>query len=182
MTFINKYSFIEDPDAKNAIIHASKLRAQILQDRSIISRDKYKKKYIDEAVHGQSKNSRQDIKSTKPERRVAFALRGLGLTAWREYKIIGHYFDFYVELPNAESGVLIEVDGEFWHKEKLEEAKYLAQKKNFFNDIVKNAIASAKGIPLIRIREGLINSLDGEQLRDELRNKITEALNTNGRE
>jgi very-short-patch-repair endonuclease len=169
MRFINKFAYIKDPDAKNAMAEAAKLRAQIMNGKGI-STDEYKKKYIEEVLYGQSKNARQNAIGTRPERKVGFALKGLGLKVWKEYKVIGHYYDYY--LPDL--NILVEVDGVFWHPESLEEAKYVSQKNNYFNDIVKNAIASAKGIPLIRIREDKINQLDGQGLRDELDRLIQE--------
>lgn len=170
MKFVNKYAYIKDSEAKKAMAEAAKLRSQIMNAKGL-STDEYRKKYIDEVVFGQDKNARKNATSTRPERKVGFALKGLSLRVWKEYKVIGHYYDFY--LPDLD--ILIEVDGIFWHPEKLEEAKYLSQKNNYFNDIVKNAIASAKGIPLIRIREDRINELNGEELRGELARLIQEA-------
>jgi hypothetical protein len=182
MRFINKFAYIKDPNAKQAMAEAAKLRAQIMNGKGI-SADEYKKRYIEEILYGQDKNARQNAIGTRPERKVGFALKGLGLRVWKEYKVIGHYFDFYVEsYGNKFGGVLIEVDGEFWHPLSLDEAKYISQKNNFINDIVKNAIAKAKGIPLVRIRENEINKMDGDQLRQELKKRIEFALSMDGNE
>jgi len=45
------------------------------------------------------------------------------------------------------------VDGEFWHKQSLNECKYTFQTMNFYNDLHKNDIAKKHNIPLLRIRE-----------------------------
>lgn len=66
-----------------------------------------------------------------------------------QYEIEYKLFDAY--LPDY--NVLLEFDGEFWHKLTIEECKYSFQVQSFYNDQLKNDIAKKKNIPLYRIRE-----------------------------
>lgn len=70
----------------------------------------------------------------------------------KKYELGGKIYDAYIPDKN----ILLEFDGEFWHKQNLEECKYSYQKDCYFNDIVKNQIAEKCGIKLIRIRENSI--------------------------
>lgn len=66
-----------------------------------------------------------------------------------QYEIEYKLFDAY--LPDF--NILLEFDGEFWHKLTIEECKYDFQINSFYNDQLKNDIAKSKNIPLYRIRE-----------------------------
>ena len=61
----------------------------------------------------------------------------------------GKLFDAYL----IEYNILLEFDGEFWHKSSLEECMYDFQKESFYNDQIKNSIAKKHDITLYRIRE-----------------------------
>lgn len=65
-----------------------------------------------------------------------------------EYKIDDRFFDIY--LPNK--NILIELDGDFWHKTELTECKYDFQIYNYYNDRLKDKIAKDNDIELIRIK------------------------------
>jgi hypothetical protein len=67
----------------------------------------------------------------------------------KKYELDGKVYDAY--LP--ERNILIEIDGDFWHKQTLDECKYKYQTESYYNDIVKNDIAKNNNMRLIRIRE-----------------------------
>ena len=64
-----------------------------------------------------------------------------------EWLNIKKYYDFY--LPNY--NILIEYDGDYWHKNSLEECENDLQINNFKNDRLKDKIAQELGYKLIRI-------------------------------
>ena len=76
-------------------------------------------------------------------------LKDLNVFYVPQYRIEGRYYDAY--LP--EQKVLLEFDGSFWHKEKVEDCKYDFQLKNMESDKLKNKIAKEKGMKIIRIKE-----------------------------
>lgn len=67
----------------------------------------------------------------------------------KKYELNGKIYDAYLPKYN----VLIEIDGEFWHKNSLEECKYKFQVESFHNDKEKEKIALNNGLKLIRIKE-----------------------------
>jgi G:T-mismatch repair DNA endonuclease (very short patch repair protein) len=67
----------------------------------------------------------------------------------KQYELDGKLFDAYL----VEYNILLEFDGEFWHKLSLEECMYDFQKESFYNDQIKNSIAKKHNITLYRIRE-----------------------------
>jgi len=73
----------------------------------------------------------------------------------REFKINGKFYDYYI--PNY--NLLIEVDGEYWHPKglKLEEMDKI-QKKNYYNDKLKNRVAKKNNYLLKRFWVGDIKS------------------------
>lgn len=70
----------------------------------------------------------------------------------KKYELCGKVYDAYLPDKN----ILIEMDGDFWHKLTLEECKYKYQVDSYYNDILKNQIAEKNGYKLIRIRENNI--------------------------
>lgn len=66
-----------------------------------------------------------------------------------QYELEFRWFDAY--LPDY--GVLMEFDGDFWHKDSIDECKYDFQKKSYKSDQHKNEIAKKHGLRLIRIKE-----------------------------
>ena len=70
----------------------------------------------------------------------------------KKYELDGKIYDAYIPDKN----ILLEFDGEFWHKQSLEECKYKYQIESYYNDILKNQIAEKHGIKLIRIKENFI--------------------------
>lgn len=174
MKWINKYSLL-DEEARATIREVKRLKNQMVELKDLFSPAYYRRKFAEENVPELKKDNhkRKDADQTHPERSVEYALRAIGYEFNREFKLIGRYYDFY--LPDI--NILIEVDGEFWHPESLDEAKYNSQKKNFFNDIIKDALAEAENIPLIRIRENRILELSAEELQGELERLITDKIN-----
>ena len=85
------------------------------------------------------------------EEQIAEILDTLGIEWEREkplkYQTGWRYYDFHL----IEHGILIEVDGEYYH-DKREKASYviLMAKKN---DGIKNWLAKARGYKMIRIKE-----------------------------
>lgn len=67
----------------------------------------------------------------------------------KQYELDGKLFDAYL----TEYNILLEFDGEFWHKSSLEECIYDFQKESFHNDEIKTTIAKNHNIHLYRIRE-----------------------------
>lgn len=81
----------------------------------------------------------------------------------KQYLLNNKLYDAYLPKYN----ILLEFDGEFWHKTTLQECKYKIQIDSYYNDILKNEIAKKHNIKLFRIRESenpirileIINSL-----------------------
>ena len=67
----------------------------------------------------------------------------------KQYELNGKIFDAHL----SDLNLLFEFDGDFWHKQTLEECKYSFQSLNYYNDLAKNEIAKKHNIPLFRIRE-----------------------------
>jgi hypothetical protein len=67
----------------------------------------------------------------------------------KQYEIEYKLYDAF--LPDYH--ILLEFDGEFWHKKTLNECQYDFQITSYHNDILKNEIAKEHNIPLFRIRE-----------------------------
>jgi hypothetical protein len=72
-----------------------------------------------------------------------------GIRFEKRYELDQKQYDAY--LPDY--NVIIEFDGDFWHKQTLYECKYNFQTFNFYNDQRKNEIARKHNIPLFRIHE-----------------------------
>jgi hypothetical protein len=67
----------------------------------------------------------------------------------KQYELNYKLFDAYL----IDYDILLEFDGDFWHKQTLEECKYNFKKESYYNDIHKNEIAKKYNIPLYRIKE-----------------------------
>lgn len=67
----------------------------------------------------------------------------------RQYELEWKFYDAY--LPDY--NILLEFDGDFWHKNSLEECQYPFQVSSYHNDIQKNNIAKKHNIVLFRLRE-----------------------------
>lgn len=65
-----------------------------------------------------------------------------------QYELNGKYYDAY--LPDY--NILLEFDGDFWHKSSLSECRYKVQKRNYKNDRYKDSLAKNKGYKLIRVK------------------------------
>lgn len=76
-------------------------------------------------------------------------LTSCGIKFEKRYELDQKQYDAY--LPDYH--ILVEFDGEFWHKKTLDECVYNFQTFNFYNDRRKNEIAQKHNIPLFRIRE-----------------------------
>lgn len=86
---------------------------------------------------------------TSLEKKLYKFLDDNGIRYTRQYELCGKLFDAYL----TEYNILLEFDGEFWHKKTLEECIYDFQKTSFYNDKLKTKIASDHNISLYRIRE-----------------------------
>lgn len=86
---------------------------------------------------------------TKLETKMYNFLSTSNIQFQKRYEIEQRQYDAYLPDHN----ILLEFDGEFWHKKTLEECKYSFQIFNFYNDRHKDEIAKKYGIPLFRIRE-----------------------------
>jgi very-short-patch-repair endonuclease len=88
---------------------------------------------------------------TKPEKYIMDFLKKRNIHLICEYPIewlnIKKYYDFYLPSYN----ILIEYDGDYWHKNSLEECENDLQINNFRNDRLKDKIAQELGYKLIRI-------------------------------
>jgi very-short-patch-repair endonuclease len=87
-------------------------------------------------------------KQTQPEKDYEMDLIANKIKYISEYKVDGKFFDFYLVAENK----LVEIDGEFYHTETLDECRCDFQERNYFNDIKKNEIAKNNGYKLQRIR------------------------------
>ena len=173
MRFTNTNEFLHE-ETRKILRDVKKVKGEVLVIKDLIRPSYYKKKFLEENVDELKKDNhkRKNSKSTHPERLIEYALTAINHRFHKEFKLIGHYYDFYL----MDENILIEVDGEFWHPESLDEAKYKMQKKNYFNDIVKDALAASENIPLIRIRENRIYELKADELQEELQTLINEKI------
>jgi len=99
---------------------------------------------------------------TKLEKRMYEFLEKNNIQYQKQYELDYKLYDAYL----LEYNILLEFDGEFWHKLSLTECVYPFQKNSFYNDLKKNKIAKDHNIPLFRIRE------------NELPEKILECINS----
>jgi len=86
---------------------------------------------------------------TSLERKYYMMLKEMNVFYVAQYPMGGRFYDAYLPDEN----VLLEFDGSFWHKEKIEDCKYDCQKKNLRVDKLKNDMAKEKGMRIIRIKE-----------------------------
>lgn len=94
---------------------------------------------------------RMDKNPTAPEKSFALMLEELGIEYETQKIVGGKIYDFYIPVKN----MLIEVDGDYWHsKDKELKEMTMVQKKTFYNDLRKNAIAKNFGYELERVWEG----------------------------
>lgn len=96
---------------------------------------------------------------TNLERKYYLMLKELDVFYVPQYPMGGRFYDAF--LPDR--NILLEFDGSFWHKEKLEDCKYDFQKKSMKVDALKNSMAKEKGIKIIRIKEN--EPITKEQLK-----------------
>jgi very-short-patch-repair endonuclease len=107
------------------------------------------------------------------EQMVADILDGLKVEYEREkpLKYINgyRYYDFCL----FEHGILIEVDGEYWHAKRGKPSYTILMAKK--NDYVKNWLAKKEGYSLIRIKESQLkeeHSLIGEIISEEIKKNL----------
>lgn len=99
-------------------------------------------------IEGMAK--KMDKNPTAPEKSFAELLKELNVEFETQKIVGGKIYDFYI----PEKNILLEVDGDYWHA-KDKELKDMSpmQKKSFYNDIKKNAIAKNNGFELERVWE-----------------------------
>jgi len=86
---------------------------------------------------------------TKLEKKMYKFLDLNNIKYQKQYELEYKLYDAYL----LDYNILLEFDGEFWHKLSIEECAFPFQKNSFYNDITKNGIAKQHNIPLFRIRE-----------------------------
>ena len=120
------------------------------------------KRYNKKAVERMRRKMRENSNASPPnrkkqpmsdlERMVADMLDDLKIEWEREKPLQymrGHwrYYDFHL----IEHGVLIEVDGSYWHDSRDKPSYVIMMAKK--NDMIKNWLAKKEGYELIRIKE-----------------------------
>ena len=85
----------------------------------------------------------------KFERRLYLVLETEKIKYVPQFEVGGKYYDAY--LPDY--NVLLEFDGDYFHKQTYAECVYPIQKRNLKNDKRKDFIAKTNGYKLIRIKE-----------------------------
>jgi very-short-patch-repair endonuclease len=99
-------------------------------------------------IEGMAK--RMDKNPTAPEKSFALILKELGIIYETQKIVGGKIYDFYI----PEKNMLVEADGTYWHsKDKELKDMTPVQKKIFFNDLRKDAIAKKLGFELERVWE-----------------------------
>jgi very-short-patch-repair endonuclease len=99
-------------------------------------------------IEGMAK--RMDKNPTAPEKSFALILKELGIIYETQKIVGGKIYDFFIPSKN----ILVEVDGTYWHaKDKELKEMSSMQKKTFYNDIRKNAIAKNNGYEIERVWE-----------------------------
>jgi very-short-patch-repair endonuclease len=93
---------------------------------------------------------RMDKNPTLPEKLFIEILEDIGVKYETQKIVGGKIYDFYI----PEKNLLVETDGTYWHAKDLElKNMSLVQKKAFYNDIKKNAIAKNNGYVIERVWE-----------------------------
>ncbi len=109
---------------------------------------KWKRRLLDASKKGFEKIYSPNGESTLEIKLYNF-LSNNNIKYEKQYELDGKLFDAYL----TEYNILLEFDGEFWHKSSLEECMYDFQKESFHNDAIKNSIAKNHNISIYRIRE-----------------------------
>lgn len=86
---------------------------------------------------------------TKLESKMYSFMDEHGIKYNKQFELDNRLFDAYLPDHN----ILLEFDGEFWHKLSLDDCKYDFQRVAFHNDRKKDCIAKAHNIKLFRIKE-----------------------------
>ena len=124
-------------------------------DKVLSSSERKRMKYV-----GIKKTLKPRLNFTNLERKYYLMLKDLNVFYVAQYPMGGRYYDAFLPDQN----ILLEFDGSFWHKEKLEDCKYDFQKKNMKVDKLKNKMAKEKGMKIIRIKEN--EPITQEQLKE----------------
>lgn len=139
---------------------------------------------VGEMIKRRSKRKHPEYGTSKLEDKFASEiLDKMGVKYTRQFKAedIGRYYDFYVKTGHN-SGILIEVDGSYYHGYGLlHEEKNRMQKHNEYVDSVKDAWALKNKIPLVRIWEHDIRERPSQVYRDlkKVIDEFTEKDNLN---
>jgi len=131
--------------AKKRIRTAASILKSIKRAAKRIPRTKAEKEAY---IKGMAK--RMDKNPTAPEKSFKDLLEELNIIYETQKIVGGKIYDFYIPSKN----MLIEVDGDYWHaKDKDLKDMSPVQKKIFYNDLRKNAIAKQNGFDLERVWE-----------------------------
>lgn len=113
-------------------------------------------------------------KRTWPEKETQNILEELGVKYEIEkplqFKNGWKYYDIFLE----EYGILIEVDGDYWHGNTMSKDKnsIMIQIKNKQNDAIKNFVAKSNNYDILRIKES-----DLKDNKDNVKKVIIEQIN-----
>jgi len=118
------------------------------------------------------KRTKQNIRTSKLELKFeSMFLKPLRINYIHQYEHKYKFYDFF--LP--EHGILIEVDGDFWHGNKKTNKKLSKmQKRNQMNDSKKNRKAELSGYKLLRFWESDIHNRPDIVIR-----KLKKAISNN---
>lgn len=108
-------------------------------------------KYRNPIVKKHNPNKFRRRKANGFERKMYQLLEDDKIRYFKEYRIpkTTKFYDVY--LPDMK--LLIEFDGDYYHKTQYNECRNDMQKKNYFNDKEKDVLAAKNGYKLIRITE-----------------------------
>ncbi len=92
----------------------------------------------------------------KFETKLYLMLKEASIEFIPQFKLYNRFYDAFLPKYN----LLLEFDGDFYHKNSINECIYIFQKKNFKNDIIKNKLAKKNKYGLIRIKESDLKSIN----------------------
>lgn len=168
MSVLAKRKFIDNPDIRE------KMYTEERNKKISISKEKYWKEHPEEKIRvGNLWKKEKEKDEVKWRKRLLIAskkgfetiyspngetsleiklynfLSNNNIKYEKQYELDGKLFDAYL----TEYNILLEFDGDFWHKSSLEECIYDFQKESFHNDEIKTLIAKNHNIHLYRIKE-----------------------------
>lgn len=114
-----------------------------------LSNNEWHEKYKRLSKKGRDALKNNFNKPTSLEKKYYSLLKDEKIKFEPQYELEGRWFDAYLPAYNT----LLEFDGDFWHKESLNECQYDFQRKSYYVDQLKTKLAKKYGMKLIRIKE-----------------------------